>query len=568
MAYIKDTTNLLANPGLLPQVRNDVTAVLQVITFLKNKHFSNGPMKNYIIRRYISTINGVLEIFPGCKIDKNFEPTRRPWFIKAMKYPDKTIITKPYLDVGGAGYILTISHTIFKHNIPIAVVSIDLTYSFFYKILLNSSEICQQLNYKCFLIEDNGFLIGHPIFLESLNRRQVEHITHKESFIANELLNHKILVEKKNCLNYLNETIERFYNFNMSLDHVLSNIVHGERTKYQIILIPKTNIFLSIVKSSSDGGAFCPCSTVNRLCLNCNRMEQTDCECPCECPIIDKICEKIDKTIEICPKQQEITINENLNMENFENDMKTCFNVNCQKYLTQFDCIGIIGCEWCQIDIDGENLLNPPFCTIQTSCFNGVLGSTSPYDDGQLTTNIITPIIPAAYSAFGPVAGAIITLCLVVGFAMYCYRQNLDSGSTTERLYTESIQENFGLQMQQFDYEINSHDNKLLSELNIKKIPEISISPYRISTNYRRPNGDSDHGYSTMTPHEDSEHLYSELGQPIITNRTNSDTCSINTSISMPSRSFNGTFINEVNKSPYNNLIIAPVTVHRNMEAS
>lgn len=34
----------------------------------------------------------------------------------------------------------------------------------------------------------------------------------------------------------------------------------------------------------------------------------------------------------------------------------------------------------------------------------------------------------------------------------------------------------------------------------------IVVSPYRVPTNYRRPpGGDSDHGYSTMTPHEDSE---------------------------------------------------------------
>lgn len=568
MAYIKDTTNLLANPGLLPEVRNDVSALLQIIAYYKNKHFSNGPMKNYIIRRYVTTVNGVLEIFPGCIIETNFEPTRRPWFIKAMEHPGKTVVTEPYLDIGGAGYIFTISHTIIQRDSPIAVVSLDLTYGFFYSLLLNSSKLCSELNFKCFIIEDKGFLIGHPVFLESLNRRTIEHITHKESYIANELLNHKILVEKKNCINYLNETIQRYYRFNTSLDTILSNTVHGERTKYQIALIPGTNIFITIVKSSSDGGAFCPCSTVDRLCLNCNRMEQTDCECPCECPsIINKMCDEITKTIEICEKVPE----ETYDLEQTEIDMKSCFNQNCQRYLTQYDCLGIIGCEWCQIDIDGETLLNPSFCTIQLSCFNGILGSQSPYgSDGQLISNVISPIIPAAYSAFGPIAGAIVTLCLVVGFAMHCYRQNIDSnGSTIDRLYTESIQENCHLQMTQLDYEINSHDNKLL---NCEKIiSEISPSPYRIATNYRRPNGDSDHGYSTMTPHEDSEHFYSELGQPIITNKMHSDTdgSSINTSVSMPSHSYNnGTYLNELTKSPYNKLIIAPVTVHRNMEAS
>lgn len=37
------------------------------------------------------------------------------------------------------------------------------------------------------------------------------------------------------------------------------------------------------------------------------------------------------------------------------------------------------------------------------------------------------PIVPPV-TVIGPVTGSIIVLCLVIGFAMYCYRQNLDSG--------------------------------------------------------------------------------------------------------------------------------------------
>lgn len=40
---------------------------------------------------------------------------------------------------------------------------------------------------------------------------------------------------------------------------------------------------------------------------------------------------------------------------------------------------------------------------------------------------IVDPIVPP-YSTIGPVTGSIIVLCIVIGFAMYCYRQNLDSG--------------------------------------------------------------------------------------------------------------------------------------------
>lgn len=44
-----------------------------------------------------------------------------------------------------------------------------------------------------------------------------------------------------------------------------------------------------------------------------------------------------------------------------------------------------------------------------------------------------------------------------------------------------------------------------------------SVSPYRVNTSYRRPaGGDSDHGYSTMTPHEDSEHASLPCLEPLI----------------------------------------------------
>lgn len=47
-----------------------------------------------------------------------------------------------------------------------------------------------------------------------------------------------------------------------------------------------------------------------------------------------------------------------------------------------------------------------------------------------------------------------------------------------------------------------------------------SISPYRVNTSYRRPaGGDSDHGYSTMTPHDDSEHASLPCLEPLIVSK-------------------------------------------------
>lgn len=44
-----------------------------------------------------------------------------------------------------------------------------------------------------------------------------------------------------------------------------------------------------------------------------------------------------------------------------------------------------------------------------------------------------------------------------------------------------------------------------------------AMSPYRLNPSYRRPpGGDSDHGYSTMTPHEDSEHNGPVFIEPLL----------------------------------------------------
>lgn len=100
MAYLKDTTNLLANPGLMAQIRSDVAALFHVMTYLKGRHNEGGNLNKYIIRRYVATVNGVIQVYPGCMLSSDIEPTRRPWFKKAMEHPGKIVLTEPYLDAG------------------------------------------------------------------------------------------------------------------------------------------------------------------------------------------------------------------------------------------------------------------------------------------------------------------------------------------------------------------------------------------------------------------------------------------------------------------------------------
>ncbi|XP_055857843.1 VWFA and cache domain-containing protein CG16868 [Episyrphus balteatus] len=663
MAYIKDNTGLLVNPGLLPRIRNDVSALYSVMEHLRKRHLKNGEFKNYIIRRYAATISGVLQVYPGCLLATDFDPLRRPWFLKAVQHPGRIVVTQPYLDAGGAGYIITIAHTVFEgkanalHNSerdsPVAVIALDVPYAFFYKIILDT-PLCLENNIKCILFENEGYLIAHPSMMEAVTatnnlRRPHEHLTHKESFLANDILNHKILVKKLACANYQNRNLQRYYTFNTSLTEVLTNVVHGERTKYKITAVWGTNIFAAVLNSTCDGGAFCPCSTVDRICLNCNRMDQTDCECPCECPMhITKATTSDDDNnnedddddssdeyellrsytlrYPYCEPLSDTQLAlDNSSSYDWNMVLNSCLHINCDVYVTHFDCLAVMGCEWCQLDLDG-NAFSASFCTMQNSCFNGVLNSLTPYGDGELGSAIIEPPKSQPYSAFGPVGGAIIVLCLIIGFAMYCYRQSLENG--VDQFYVDSMHEdNYGVPLSRFNFDnISPPDNGDMDDLgdghggalnrNLvhpigNAIAVSDISPYHMSTgsSYRRPpNGESDHGYSTMTPHEDSEHMCFTLAEPLINNKrlSKSDSLSISTSVSSPTNHNNGITVerpvssmgirirsNDHRNTPKNNSIfgqtelgdcnketenhqqqqmsphhiLARVTVHRHMEA-
>lgn len=133
---------------------------------------------------------------------------------------------------GGAGYIVTIAHTVHRsaHTTrPAAVVAVDVTLGFLYKLLLAAEPECarEPVHIKCFLMDDAGFVLAHPNVLEPAGaaasasgngrrqrrrrRRPLEHVTHVESYMANDLLNWRQLVEKRQCDDYANRTRQRYY---------------------------------------------------------------------------------------------------------------------------------------------------------------------------------------------------------------------------------------------------------------------------------------------------------------------------------------------------------------------
>lgn len=138
---------------------------------------------------------------------------------------------------------------------------------------------------------------------------------------------------------------------------------------------------------------------MDRSCLNCNRMEQTECECPCECSLYSSDCaQSVDVgNFEACPAPYE-------QGSSFPTpwtqptSLKSCQPFSCKTFQSQSECLGIVGCQWCQIDSDGESPLQTPFCSDMSLCFKGVFGSTIPYGDGTYSEYFITYNIYFVYT--------------------------------------------------------------------------------------------------------------------------------------------------------------------------
>lgn len=149
---------------------------------------------------------------------------------------------------------------------------------------------------------------------------------------------------------------------------VLTNLVHGEHCiRYQIVAVQGTNLFVGIVNQTCESAtAFCPCSTVDRLCLNCHRMEQSECECPCECPLETDACtshQSTESSLPACPAIPEPInpfggmmppvarpdgVSQSANPP--VDVLPACLAPECSERMTEHECFGVVGCEWCVRD--------------------------------------------------------------------------------------------------------------------------------------------------------------------------------------------------------------------------
>jgi len=545
MSFVNDcnhgNVNVNVNPGLRSGVREDILTLSRITT-----HWLENSKTKYVVRRFVATESGVFLVYPGTAIDRSYHPLRRDWYRRALQNPGRVVFTAPYLDVGGSGYIVTLSYALLDttrgdnmgQSRVIGVMGIDFTLGFFHKLLMESLDICSEQKVTCFLMDDRGYLVAHPSLVEPSGRGPVEytHVTHKEPVVSNNLLQSPDFMAKKSCTSRADCTIQRYYNLNTSIDGILSNVksvdtIDGPSCpKYRIVHVPETNIFIGVVNESCIYfSAFCACSVVDRLCLNCERIEQTDCECPCECPLAPTACPTIyeeddhgllypEEDPSCAPYPDDIVLP---HFDGYE-DVPSCFQVDCSTRKSESDCLGVLGCEWCQLDSTGKSLGEKSFCHYQRECFGGMLGVRTPYTDESLVISGkgIQPGSPPEFSRLHatPIFLTVVATGMFIALILICrcYLDPSFPSNMGESLYANDHLDR--VRMSHLDGDgNNAPDDEPGMEDVIK--PAVGqqvglmlanfdnatgggpvISPYRVNSNYRKPpGGDSDNGYSTMT---------------------------------------------------------------------
>lgn len=178
LAYLKSVANgLLANPGLAAGVRQDA-GLLNTLAAYYRRQALRGARARHVVRRYAAAASGALLAYPGALLPRDYEPTRREWYARAVAAGGRATLSPPRLDAAGAGYVVTLSAA--PARAPL-VLAADLPLGYVARELARAQPLCAARGMRCFLMNERGYLVSHPALLGPAAQKPLEqqHVTHK-----------------------------------------------------------------------------------------------------------------------------------------------------------------------------------------------------------------------------------------------------------------------------------------------------------------------------------------------------------------------------------------------------
>ncbi|XP_065835518.1 VWFA and cache domain-containing protein 1-like [Oscarella lobularis] len=301
--YVSYFTGRGSSAYFNPTVRDSLAIIHSVVS----KWLQANDFTNFTVWRYVGTEDGAFIVLPGIQQVKEFDHLQRPWYKRTIANKGDIVLSSPYVDGFGAGYVITLSHTILSGRgvdpRVMAVAAMDFTIPFMWTELTRSMSQCQNSGTRCVVIDNAGFVVIHPDFVDprlaSENGVANKHITEMEKDLAVSLISRNIMI-KSRCNDFQKKTVNVFWKIEMTSSS--ENV--SDSVTYNIYKVIQTNTFL-IVSTLWSGSGSCRCDITKPLGSRTCLLSGAGCECPCSRPLSYNECEGVDSTndlsIPVCP---------------------------------------------------------------------------------------------------------------------------------------------------------------------------------------------------------------------------------------------------------------------------
>ena len=271
--YINQMDNSFNPP---PVIRERSLSAINVADM--NKFWLEDASKglhNDTVWMYYGSPTGMAQIFPGNYWGRMWDPTRRPWYDRAISNLDASAaISTPYVSPSGAGLMNTIASVVWgssrngRRKVE-GVVGYDYLYPKMNNFLPDSTGCAKddvrsrERHTACFLIETSGLLLTHSDFLLTKEQNDINSnvfLGKKEPDLADALINDGIIKyienkkspDSKQLLNYYSVDRDAFKSSNVlhgTLEGSLKCLNASEPITWYISEINGTNAFLLTVEN-------------------------------------------------------------------------------------------------------------------------------------------------------------------------------------------------------------------------------------------------------------------------------------------------------------------------------
>merc|ERR1711916_269174 len=125
---------------------------------------------NTTLFQYFGFSSGIFRAYPGHTSSRPYNPTRRPWYARALSHPLSNAVSTPYPDYASGLKVVTLSRVIYEGYTPQPFDSTDpsagvLGFDFFYEAfaaIFQSTVPCA--SEKCWLMDSAGYLVAYDTF--------------------------------------------------------------------------------------------------------------------------------------------------------------------------------------------------------------------------------------------------------------------------------------------------------------------------------------------------------------------------------------------------------------------